>query len=148
MSKFLKKHRYLFAAFVFAAAILLVSYGVFSVDASVNNMIVEYATNLGWEINPSPAAISHLVIPNQFDAVFETYNALQKKSGFDLSHFKGKRVSRYTYEVKNHVHSKDSNVYLGVIVFENRIIAGEISSNDITGFMHGIADTQNIAREP
>ncbi len=147
MSKFFKKHRYLFAAFIFALAILAISYSVFSVDASVNNMIVEYASNLGWKINPSPVSISHLIIPNEFDAVFETYNALQKKSGFDLSHFKGKRVSRYTYEVENHVHSKDSNVYLGIIVFESRIIAGEISSTDINGFMHKITDIENIAEQ-
>lgn len=145
MSKFLKKHRYLLAAFVFALAILAVSYGVFSVDASVNNMNVEYAQNLGWKINPSPVSITHLVIPNEFDAVFETYNALQKKSGFDLSPFRGKRVSRYTYEVENHIHSQDSNVFLGILVFENRIIAGEISSTDITGFMHTITAAENIA---
>lgn len=143
MSKFLKKHRYLFAALSFTLIILAVSYGVSSVDASVNNMIVEYASNLGWNINPSPVSISHLVIPNQFDAVFETYNTVQKQSGFDISHFKGKRVCRYTYEVENHVHSKDSKVYLGILVFENRIIAGEISSTDINGFMHSITSVQN-----
>ena len=143
MSKFLKKHRYLFAALSFTLIILAVSYGVSSVDASVNNMIVEYVSNLGWKINPSPVSITHLVIPNQFDAVFETYNALQKQSGFDLLPFKEKRVSRYTYEVENHVHSKDSNVFLGILVFENRIIAGEISSTDINGFMHSITSVQN-----
>ena len=144
MSKLFKKHRYLFAAFVFALAILAISYGVFSVDSSTNNMIVEYACNLGWKINPSPVSISHFVVPQQFDAVFETYNALQKESGFDLSPFKGKQVCRYTYEVQNHVHSKDSNVFLGIIVFENRIIAGEISSTDINGFMHTVTSVQNI----
>lgn len=136
--------RYIFATLLFSVVLFAVIFGVFHIDNSTNRMIVEYAQNLGWEINPSPAQISHFVIPEQFDAVFETYNALQKSSGFDLSQFKGKRVSRYTYEVKNHIQSANSQVFLGIIVFESRIIAGEISSTDSDGFMHGIAETSNI----
>ncbi len=136
--------RYVFATLLFSVVLFAVIFGVFHIDNSTNRMIVEYAQNLGWEINPSPAQISHFVIPTEFDAVFETYNALQKSSGFDLSEFKGKRVSRYTYEVKNHVQSADSQVFLGIIVFESRIIAGEISSTDSDGFMHGIAEISNI----
>ncbi len=136
--------RYIFATLLFAAVLFAVIFGVFHIDNSTNSMIVEYAENLGWEINPSPAQISHFVIPENFDAVFETYNALQKSSGFDLSEFKGKRVSRYTYEVKNHIQSANSQVFLGIIVFESRIIAGEISSTDSDGFMHGITETSNI----
>ncbi|MBQ2931476.1 MAG: DUF4830 domain-containing protein [Clostridia bacterium] len=136
--------RYIFATLLFAAVLFAVIFGVFHIDNSTNSMIVEYAENLGWEINPSPAQISHFVIPENFDAVFETYNALQKSSGFDLSEFKGKRVSRYTYVVKNHIQSANSQVFLGIIVFESRIIAGEISSTDSDGFMHGITETSNI----
>ena len=136
--------RYIFATLLFSLVLFAVIFGVFHIDNSTNRMIVEYAQNLGWEINPSPAQISHFVIPAQFDAVFETYNALQKSSGFDLSEFKGKRVTRYIYEVKNHIQSQNSKVFLGIIVFENRIIAGEISSTDANGFMHGIAETSNI----
>ncbi len=136
--------RYIFATLLFSLVLFAVIFGVFHIDNSTNRMIVEYAENLGWDINPSPAQISHFVIPNEFDAVFETYNALQKSSGFDLSEFKGKRVSRYTYEVKNHIQSESSQVFLGIIVFENRIIAGEISSTDADGFMHGIAEISNI----
>ncbi len=139
-----KKHRYITATLAFALITLTVLLGVFSVDSSTNKMIVEYVGNLGWIVNPSPIEITHLTIPTKFDAVFETYNALQKESGFDLVPFQGKRVVRYTYQLQNHVHSDDSNVTLGIIVYESRIIAGEISSTDITGFMHGITALENI----
>lgn len=139
-----RTRRYIIATLVFAILILAVTFGVFSVDSSTNKMIVEYVGNLGWRVNPSPVQISHLTIPSEFDAVFETYNALQKKSGFDLLPFRGKRVSRYTYELQNHIHSEDSRVFLGIIVYESRIIAGEISSTDINGFMHGITEVSNI----
>jgi hypothetical protein len=144
MTAKMQKYRYLAATLVFALVIFGAIYGVFSVDSSTNKMILEYVENLGWQVNPSPTDITHLTIPQQFDAVFETYNAVQKKSGFDLGNFRGKRVTRYTYELQNHIHSADCRVFLGIIVYENRIIAGEISSTDSTGFMHGIEDIQNI----
>lgn len=144
----------LLCAIVLAAALALFVTGVFGIDASTNKMIVEYADALGWKISPTPDEAVKLTIPNEFDAVYETYNAVQKNSGFDLEEFKGKRVSRYSYRVLNHRQSKTSEVYLGVIVFEGRIIAGEISSTDMNGFMHalteisGIADfSENIAAE-
>lgn len=144
MVAIIQGHRYIFATLAFSLILFAIIFGVFSIDSSTNRMIVEYAGNLGWQVNPSPVEISHLTIPQDFDAVFETYNALQKKSGFDLAEFKGKRVTRYTYEVQNHIHSSDSRVFLGIIVYESRIIAGEISSTDINGFMHSITEVANI----
>lgn len=144
MKAAVKKHRYLIGTLAFALVILALITGVFSIDNSTNKMIVDYVTTLGWQVNPTPSEISHLTIPKEFDAVFETYNAVQKTSGFDLEKFKGKQVSRYTYRVLNHRESDSVNVLLGVLVYENRIIAGDISSTDQNGFMHAITDLDYI----
>lgn len=144
MTAVIHRYPYLIGTIIFSVVILILIFGVFNIDNATNSMIVEYVTNLGWEVNPSPAEISHITIPNQFDEVYETYNSVQKASGFDLTPFRGKRVVRYTYQLKNHIHSNDSRVFLGVMVYESRIIAGDISSTDINGFMHGITEVSNI----
>ena len=144
MTAAIYKNRYIAGTLAFAVVIFIIIFGVFSIDNSTNRMIVEYTTRLGWQINPSPSEISHLTIPTEFDAVYETYNAVQKVSGFDLAPFKGKRVARYTYLVQNHTESDNCQVLLGVLVYEKRIIAGDISSVDSGGFLHGITEISKI----
>ncbi len=144
MTATIYKNRYIAGTFAFAVVIFIIIFGVFSIDNSTNRMIVEYVTGLGWQINPSPAEISHLTIPSEFDAVYETYNAVQKVSGFDLTPFKGKSVVRYTYLVQNHAESDKCRVMLGILVYDKRIIAGDISSVDSGGFLHGITEISKI----
>ncbi len=144
MTAAIYKNRYIAGTLAFAVVIFIIILGVFSIDNSTNRMIVEYVSQLGWQINPSPAEISHLTIPGEFDAVYETYNAVQKASGFDLTPFKGKNVTRYTYVVQNHAESEKSHVMLGVLVYEKKIIAGDISSVDSEGFLHGITEISKI----
>lgn len=142
--KAVKRYRYVFAVVTLAIILLMIIVGLFSIDNSTNEMIVDYIEDLGWEIEATPKEITHLTIPKQFDVVYETYNAVQKHSGFDLEEFKGKKVTRYTYRVLNHKESKDTRVVAGVFVYEDTIIAGDISSTDINGFLHSITDTSYI----
>lgn len=144
MKRVVRRHRYILATLCFAAILFALICGVFSIDNATNKMIVDYVKTLGWEVNPTPAQITHLTVPYEFDAVFETYNAVQKNSGFDLTEFRGKPVSRYTYRLLNHKESNSVNVMLGVLVYENRIVAGDISSTDKNGFMHAITETDYI----
>lgn len=145
--RFIGKHRYIIAAAVFAAVLLVIIIGLFSIDNATNQMVVDYLESLGWQVNPSPVEISHLTIPQSFDAVYNTYNAVQIGSGFDLAPFKGKKASRYSYKVLNHRESARSEVIAAVLVYENRIIAGDISSSAMNGFMHALTETSNIAAD-
>ena len=145
--KVAKRYRYVFAAISLAIILLIIIVGLFSIDNATNEMIVEYIEELGWEIEATPKEITYLTIPKQFDAVYETYNAVQKHSGFNLEEFKGKKVTRYTYRVLNHKESKTTRVIAGVFVYENTIIAGDISSADVNGFLHAITETSNISRK-
>lgn len=147
MILFIRKHRFILAAFGFAAVPLVIIIGLFSIDNATNQMVVDYIESLGWRINPSPVEISHLTIPQSFDAVYSTYNAVQTGSGFDLTPFRGKKVSRYSYKVLNHRESAKSEVTASVLVYENRIIAGDISSSAMNGFMHALTETSNIAAD-
>ncbi len=144
ISRFICKYRFIMLSAVFGIVLLIVVTAFFSIDSSTNKMIVEYIEDIGWEIEDSPMEISHLTIPENFDAVYQTYNALQKQSGLSFEDFKGKKVTRYTYRVLNHKESRKSQVVAGVFVFENTIIGADISSADSNGFMHAITDTTNM----
>lgn len=77
----------------------------------------------------TPAEIVGFTIPEVFDAVYERYNALQKEGGFDLSLYKGKVCTRYTY------HIPSANARANIIVHNGDIIGGDISSITIDGIM-------------
>ena len=147
MSRTVRKYRWFFAGITFSVVILMVIVGLFSLDDETNNMIVEYIEGLGWKLDPTPREISYLTIPEEFDVVYDTYNAVQKRAGFPFEEFKGKKVTRYTYRILNHKESENSNIIAGVFVFENTIIGGEISSAEVNGFMHALTETSNILTE-
>lgn len=76
-------------------------------------------------------------IPDSFDRVISGYNELQKAQGLDLTKYKGKRVTRYTYRVTNYDY--DGEVLVNLLIYKNKIIAADISSADSSGFVSGIA---------
>lgn len=141
------RFKWVLASLVFAAILIIVIFGLFSIDNATNKMVIGYIESLGWKIEHTPIEISHLTLPKQFNEVFNTYNAVQQSSGFDLAPYKGKSVSRYSYRVLNHSESASNEVIASIIVYENRIIAGDISSSSANGFMHGICETANMKND-
>ena len=140
----IRKNRFMIAFLLIIVLLLIVIVGLFRVDNSTNLMIIEYMDELGWEIDHNPSEISHLTVPGKFDAVYRAYNDIQKTAGFDLEDFGGKKVTRYSYRVLNHKHSKDMAVFANIFVYENIIIAGDISSPDENGFIHSTGDVSFI----
>ena len=90
----------------------------------------------GYQVTEKPVQIQEIVIPEEFSAEYEKYNEMQKLSGFDLSKFKSYRVKKYTYKVTNYEASPDE-VVANVIVYNNKVIGGDISSTTLGGFVHG-----------
>ena len=74
--------------------------------------------------------------PKDFDKVFAAYNEIQRKQGLDLSSFKKKSVMRYTYVVTNYP-DYAGEVYVNLLIYRNTVIAGDICSADVNGFVHG-----------
>lgn len=144
VAPFINRNRYLFAVIAVSAVIMLIIFGLFRIDNSTNLMIIEYLNDLGWQVEENPTEISHLTIPTDFDVVYQTYNAMQKASGFNLEDFKGKSVTRYSYRVLNHQSSATTEVAASIFVYGSTIIAGDISSVEDNGFMHSVTDTSYI----
>ena len=101
-----------------------------------NDERLEFLRQFGWEAESEPITATEVRIPSEFDKVFSEYNEMQKRQGLDLSKYKNKNVMRYTYEISNY-DGYDGTVYANMMVYRNRVIAGDICSADVTGFIHG-----------
>ena len=97
---------------------------------------VSFLSQFGWSVDATPVEIKTVTIPSEFDKVFGAYNELQKEQGLNLSKFKGKDVTRYTFTVTNYP-DFGGTVYANVLVYRNRVIGGDICSADPSGFVHG-----------
>lgn len=97
---------------------------------------ISFLSRYGWEVEEQPAQIAEVTVPNRFDAVYEKYNQVQKAEGLDLNGYRGKSAKRYTYVVTNYDY--DGTVYANLLIYKDRVIAADICSADIGGFMHGL----------
>jgi len=101
---------------------------------------IEFLKSYGWEVS-SNVTEEIIIIPPQFNEIYKNYNEMQKQQGFDLSNFKGKTVTKYTYEVINYPKSASDeyapNVFANLLVYEDKIIGGDICSMELDGFLHG-----------
>ena len=93
-----------------------------------------FLSNLGWSVEGDPIEVREVAVPADFDAVFLEYNNLQKMQGLDLSKYKRKYVTRYTYKITNYP-DYEGDVYANLIVYRNRIVGGDICSADPSGFV-------------
>ena len=73
-------------------------------------------------------------MPENFDKVIAGYNEIQKKQGLDLTKYKNKRVTRYTYEITGYEGSSDT-VYVNLLVYRNTVIGCDLSSPNPNGFV-------------
>lgn len=96
------------------------------IDGSTNEIRVNYLKGLKLYVYDDSVQSKEIVIPTEFGDVYDNYNRLQKESGFDLSKYKGKPATVYTYPL-----DKNSNVHL--IVYGGQIIGGDIADVNIDG---------------
>jgi len=102
-----------------------------------NGQRVQYLQSLGWEIDENIVDEQEIVIPKTFAGVYEAYNVIQLAQGFDLSQFGGVAATRYTYRVLNYP-GYAAEVVADIIVFRGEVIAGNIQSTAVDGFMSGL----------
>lgn len=124
--------------FYILVLVFLISAAAFTVGLSmrpVNNSAaaLRYIRSLGWQIDSNPLEISSIMIPETFDDVHINYNKLQLESGFDLTQFSGRVCIRNTFLIKNFEGAE--NVRINIIICDNKVIGGDISTVSIDGFM-------------
>ncbi len=137
-----KNYRALLLILAAAVATVGIIFLLFGTDSNVNNNNLQFIRSYGWEVSEKPEEIVRLTIPEEFDLVYETYHSLEKEAGFDLSSHKGKPATRYTYRVYNHQDSDHGLIRANVFVTRDGIIAADICSLEMGGFLQPISDTK------
>ena len=95
-----------------------------------------FLSQFGWSVDAASVETREVTLPDEFDKVFAGYNEIQRAQGLDLSKYKNKKITRYTFEVTNY-NDYEGKVLANVLVFRNKVIGGDICSADVSGFVHG-----------
>jgi hypothetical protein len=96
----------------------------------------KFLAQFGWIVDATPVEVTQVTMPDEFDKIFAAYNELQKSQGLNLTKYRGKDVTRYTFAIKNY-EGYEGTVWANVLVYRNRVIGGDICSADVSGFVHG-----------
>lgn len=97
---------------------------------------MEFLAQFDLTVNGTTAEVQKVTIPAEFDKIFASYNEIQKAQGLDLSKYKKKELTRYTFEVTNY-EGYEGKVYANVLVYRGKVVGGDICSADVSGFVHG-----------
>lgn len=105
----------------------------FSTDTDILNK--KFLSSFGIQVSKNATQISQIKIPKEFDEIYENYNLMQIECGLDLSPYKGKTATRYTYIMENFPEKGSTDILVNVICVKNRPVAGDIMSPSISGFI-------------
>lgn len=97
--------------------------------------MVDFLSQFGHIVDPTPLEIFNIEIPETFNCVFESYNEIQRAQGLNLKRYLGKDATVYIFNVKNSEYEGD--VLATLFVRNGRIIAGDICSKEGEGFIRG-----------
>lgn len=132
---------------ILAAAIFIVKCTVSYVSAAFGQITQEDAVRFleehGWNIKPDSASQEEVVIPKEFSEVYQRYNNLQLKQGYDLSAYRGEKVTKYTFTVLNFTEYDGTpcdNAEAHLLVCGGEIIGGDVCSLSMSGRMVGVVD--------
>lgn len=106
---------------------------------------IDFLEQFGWTVHENPIDEQKVTIPQEFDKIMLSYNEFQRQMGLDLVKYKGKEVTRYTYEVTNYPEF-DGRVFANVLIYRNKVIGGDICSADSKGFLQNFVRTDNTQK--
>lgn len=114
-----------------------------SLHAATNEQRIAFLTQYGWEVSQEPVEVKEIVIPETFGDVYNNYNKIQTEQGFELTDYQGKSVKRWTYTVTNYPGYEEKECVLAnILVYEDKVIGGDICSTELDGFMHTFKSKQ------
>lgn len=107
----------------------VVSEGAISLRASNEKERTAFLSQFGWDFDTEPASVREVVIPAEFDDIYNEYNALQKRQSFDLERYKGQIVKKWTYNINNYpgYEGKTGFVQANLLIYNGNVIASDIT---------------------
>lgn len=83
----------------------------------------DYIESLGYDTDGKESS-KQITIPSTFNDVYNQYNDIQKQQGFDLTQYKGRTVTLYTYNITNYK-NKD-NIIADLMVSDGTLIGADL----------------------
>ena len=134
----------LLIVFISAALLLVFIFLRFSGAEDIDLRTTEgrkmFLQELGWEIDVDSESHKSVLIPKELSGLLLDYNKMQLKQGFDLSRHCGESCEQYIYKLTNYP-AKDETVLVTLYLQGKELIAADIHSTAMNGFMHGIIKT-------
>lgn len=111
--------------------------GAISLKASNSKERIAFLSQFGWRVSEDPVAVEEVIIPTQFNEVYERYNQIQISQNFDLTKYAGRTAKKWTYQIKNYPGYGENSefIHANLLVCEGAVIGGDISSIEQNGFM-------------
>ncbi len=147
--------RFLFLIIVAVIAVILLTFAesmaqgsaeskaVIGADVSLkSDEYISFLAGYGWEVKDEAKEECEVTLPKTPNKVISRYNELQLSQGFDLTPYFGKKVKRVSYKITNYPDT-DEDVYANLIIFDGKIIGGDICTRRLSGFMHGFKLTDS-----
>lgn len=106
------------------------------ISASTDEERRNYLASFGWETGPE-AEEKELTVPESWNQVYTDYNEIQINQGFDLTDYKGKKVTLYTYTITNYEGSQEG-IVADMLVCDGVLIGGDVCNTSAeNGFLIG-----------
>ena len=87
---------------------------------------IEYLSSLGYTVEAEPVRTQEVLIPKEWNEVYEQYAAIQSSQGFKLTKWS----------------EPDSDpVYATLVCYKGRLIAGELTRGGENGFLRPLLST-------
>lgn len=115
----------------------------YSLKAESNEERIAFLTQFGWQVAAEPVEIREVTIPTEFNDVYQKYNAMQKEQGLDLTRYAGKICKQWVYQINNASDQGDP-VRATLLVYNGRVVGGDISSVALDGTMCGFSGNDRI----
>lgn len=103
-----------------------------------------YLNALGWEIDRDSESFRSVVVPQKLEGIMAQYNKIQLRQGFDLNKHLGESCRQYCYDVTNYPGGA-GKVIVSLYLQNGQVIAGDVHSTAVNGFMHGLSRSEAAA---
>ncbi len=113
-----------------------------TVNNSAEDMagVLKFISDFGYSVKGEPDEIAEVIIPFEFNDVYLNYNEIQKKQGYDLTEYCGKRVKRWTFTITDYPDYENTEyIKINILIFGGKVIGGDVCSVKSDGFMHGFS---------
>ena len=126
---------------ILLAALLSIFHGAAVVGAAPDrrqDAAVQYLASYGWQVDKDACEAAEVCIPERFNEVYARYNELQCAQGFDLTPYRGCTAWRFSFPVLSSAVDAAGPLRANVLLCGDKIIASDICSLALDGFMCGV----------